>query len=129
MSCWSPEGEVTREADIETALQLSDAFGQDEATRRLDHREMRERLREVAEVVTGLGVELLGVETERRRDADQSLQQVTRALLLADDGEGRDQPERADQERALLARQSVVGLVGAVAQDESVFGQIVGDRE
>ena len=35
------QGAVTREADIDTALQLSDAFGQDEATRRLDHREMR----------------------------------------------------------------------------------------
>jgi len=52
---------------------------------------MRERLREVAEVVTGFRVELLSVETERRRDPDPSLlQQVAGALLLVDDGERRD---------------------------------------
>ena len=52
---------------------------------------MRERLREVAEVVTGFPVELLSVETERRRDPDPSLlQQVAGALLLVDDGERRD---------------------------------------
>ena len=52
---------------------------------------MRERLREVAEVVTGFRVELLSVETERRRDPDPSLlQPVAGALLLVDDGERRD---------------------------------------
>ena len=52
---------------------------------------MRERLREAAEVVTGFRVELLSVETERRRDPDPSLlQQVAGALLLVDDGERRD---------------------------------------
>ena len=48
---------------------------------------------------------------------------------LADDRQRRHQPERADQERALLARQAVVGLVGAVAQHEPVLGQLVGDRQ
>ena len=47
---------------------------------------------------------------------------------LADDRQRRDEPERADQEAALLARQAVVGLVGAVAQHEAVLGQVVGDR-
>ena len=52
---------------------------------------MRERLREVAEVVTGFRVELFSVETERRRDPDPSLlQPVAGALLLVDDGERRD---------------------------------------
>ncbi len=95
---------------------------------RLDQREVRERLREVAEVPAGVGVELLGVEAERRGDPQQPLHQVARPLQLADDRERRDQPERADQERALLAGQAVVGLVGAVAQDEAVLGQVVGDR-
>ena len=55
---------------------------------------MRERLREVAEVVTGFRVELLSVETERRRDPDPSLlQQVAGALLLVDDGERRDRQD------------------------------------
>ena len=64
------------------------------------------------EVAAGVGVELLGVEAERRRDAQQPLHQVAGALQLADDRQRGDEPERADQERALLARQAVVGLVG-----------------
>ena len=48
--------------------------------------------------------------------------------MSPDRAEGRHQPERADQEGALLARQSVVGLVGAVAHHEPVLGQLLGDR-
>ena len=55
--------------------------------------------------------------------------QVERPLLLADDHERRDQPERADEERALLAGHPVVGLVGPVAQHEAVLGELVGDRQ
>ena len=55
--------------------------------------------------------------------------QVAGALLLADDRQAGDQPEGADQEAALLAGQAVVGLAGAVAQDEAVLGQVVGDRQ
>ncbi len=95
----------------------------------LDQREVRERLREVAEVPARVDVELLGVQPERRRDPDEPLHQVPGALHLADDGQRRDQPERADHERALLAGQPVVGLVGPVAQHEAVLGQLVGDRE
>ena len=40
---------------------------------------------------------------------------------LADLGQRRDEPERADQERALLAAQPVVGLVDPVAEDEPVL--------
>ena len=90
---------------------------------------MGEGLREVAQVVARVDVELLGVEAERRPDAQQALHQVAGALGLADDGEGGDEPERADQERALLAGQAVVGLVGAVAQHEPLLGQLVGDRQ
>ena len=50
------------------------------ARRRLDQGEVRERLREVAEVPAGAGVELLGVEAERRGDAEQALHQVAGAL-------------------------------------------------
>ena len=103
-------------------------LGDDDPRRGLDQREVRERLREVAEVPAGVGVELLGVEPERRGDPQQPLHQVARPLQLADDRERRDEPERADQERALLAREAVVGLVGAVAQHEAVLGQVVGDR-
>ena len=95
---------------------------------RLDQREVREGLREVAQVPAGAGVELLGVEAQRRGDAEQALHQVAGPLVVADDRQRRHEPERADQEAALLARQAVVGLVGAVTQHETVLGQVVGDR-
>ena len=44
---------------------------------------------------------------------------------LADDRQRRHEPERADEERPLLARQAVVGLPRPVAQDEAVLGQLV----
>ena len=90
---------------------------------------MRECLRHVAEEPGRVDVELLRVEPERGRDLEQPLHQVAGALHLADDRQRRDQPERADQERALLAGHSVIGLVGLVAQDEAVLGELVRDRE
>src|SRR5512132_53132 len=45
--------------------QFGDGFRDDDARGRLDEREVRERLREVAEVPAGLDVELLRVEAER----------------------------------------------------------------
>jgi hypothetical protein len=87
-----------------------------------------EGLREVAEVTSRVGVELLGVEAERRRNPKQLLHQVACPLELPDDRQRRHEPERADEERALLARQTVVGLVGAIAEHEAVLGQLLGDR-
>ena len=107
---------------------LLQLLGDDDPRRRFDQRQVRERLREVAEVTPGVRVELLREQAQRRRDPQQPLHQVARALELADDRERRDEPERADQERALLARQAVVGLLGPVAEDEAVLGQVVGDR-
>ena len=108
--------------------QLRESFSEDDSRRGLDEGEVREGLREVAEVPAGARVELLGVEAERRRDAQQALHQVAGALQLADDRQRGDEPEGADQEAALLARQAVVGLVGLVAKDEAVLGQVVRDR-
>src|SRR4051794_14846149 len=108
---------------------LIQPFGHDDPRRRLDQGEVREGLREVAEVPAGVDVELLGEEPQRRGDAQQPLHQVAGSLLLADDGQGGHQPERADQERALLAAEAVVGLLRAVAQDEAVLGELVGDRD
>ena len=104
-----------------------DPLGQDDPRGRLDQREVREGLREVAQVAARAGVELLGVEAERRRDAEQPLHQVAGTLPVADDRERRHQPERADQEAPLLAGEAVVGLAGPVAEDEAVLRQVVGD--
>ena len=69
----------------------------------VDQRQVRERLRVVAEVAPAGGLELLGVEPERRGVGEQPLAQVLGLAVLADLRQRRDQPERADQERALLA--------------------------
>ncbi len=66
---------------------------------------------------------------ERGGDPQEALHQVAGPLHLAHQGQGRDEPEGADEERALLARQAVVGLLGAVAQHEAVVRQLVGDRQ
>ena len=50
----------------------------------LDQGEVREGLREVPEVAAGVDLELLGVQAERRGDAQQPLHQVARPLHLAD---------------------------------------------
>ena len=85
----------------------------------LHQRQVRERLREVAEVPAGRGVELLRVEAERRGDPQQPLHQVAGHLQLADDRKRRHEPEGADQERALLAREAVVGLVRSCSAGRS----------
>ena len=61
---------------------------------------------------------------------DSSFSNRARArVLFADHGQCRHQPERADGERALLARQAVVGGVDPIAQHQTVLGQLVGDGE
>src|SRR5215208_7197058 len=94
----------------------------DQASRRLDQREVREGLREVPEVPPGGCIELLRVEAERRRDAQQTLHQVASPLGLTDDRQGRHEPERTDQERPLLPGEAVVGLAGAIAEDVAILG-------
>src|SRR3954471_3553215 len=58
--------------------------GADDVHDGVDQRQVGERLREVAEVPPGAGVDLLGVEVQRRRVAEQLLAQVTREPVLAD---------------------------------------------
>ena len=69
----------------------------------VDQRQVGERLREVAEMATGLGLQLLGEEVEPAGRLEQPLAELAGPLALADLRERRDQPEGADQEGALLA--------------------------
>ena len=96
---------------------------------RVDQRQVRERLREVAEVAARLVVELLGEQAERAGVRQQPLAQRPGSPELADLDQRRDEPERADQEASLLAGEAVVGLLDAVAEHEPVLGQLVGDRQ
>src|SRR4051794_12430023 len=107
-----------------TTVELVQALGDDDSRSRLDQGEVGERLRKVPEVATRRGVELLGVQPQRRRDAQELLHQVAGRLRLVHDRQRRHEPERADQEAALLAGKAVVGLAGAVAQYEAVLRQV-----
>ncbi len=72
---------------------------------RVYQRQVGERLRVVSEVAPGARLELLRVQTERRGVAPAAARtgRIARSAL-ADLRQRRHQPERADQERALLAR-------------------------
>src|SRR3989442_10397917 len=92
------------------------ALGADHVHDGVDQSQVRERLREVAEVAAAPGVDLFGVELQRARIREQLLAQLPRARDLTDLAKRRHHPERADRERALFARQAVVGFLGAVPQ-------------
>jgi hypothetical protein len=102
--------------------------GADDVHDRVDERQVRERLREVAQVPARAGVDLLRVELQRRGVAEHLLAQLPGPPRLADLLERADEPEGADGERALLALEPVVRLVRAVAQDQPVHRQLVVDR-
>ena len=112
-----------KRADVEALLRV------DHVQDGVDQRQVRERLREVAEVPAAARVDLLGVEAERARVREQLLAEVVRARELADLDERRDEPERADRERSLGAAQAVVGLGRPVAEHEPVDRELVRDRE
>src|SRR5258708_21733115 len=79
-----------------------------------------ERLREIAKVTPGLAIYLLGIELQGARVREQLLAELAGTPVLADHRPRRHQPERADRQVALLAREPVVGLVDAVTQHQPV---------
>jgi len=102
---------------------------EDQVHEGVDQREVRERLREVPEVTAGVRFDLLGIQQERAREGQQLLAQGAGTGELPDVGESRDQPERADREGPFLTGEAVIGLLDAVAQDEVVFGEFIGDGQ
>src|SRR5581483_6953420 len=84
--------------------------------RRVDQRQVRETLREVAEELAARGVDLLRVEADVVRELEQLLHRLARLLDAADARERLDEPERAREERALLP------LLAAVAVEEWAAG-------
>src|SRR5438046_1328001 len=75
--------------------------------RRVDEADVTERLREVAEQFPGRRVDLLGEQSQVVAVADGSLEHGPRPVGLAGAGEGFGEPERAEEEGALLAREPV----------------------
>ena len=75
--------------------------------RRVHEREVRERLREVAEQPLRDGVVLLGEQADVVREADEPLEERARFVVAADQLVAVDEPERAREEHALAGRQAV----------------------
>jgi hypothetical protein len=88
----------------------------------VDERQMGEGLREVSQVAAGPGVDLLGIQQQRAGVRQQLLAQPPRAADLADLRQRRDEPERADRERPLLAAEAVIGFLYPVPQNQVVLG-------
>src|SRR3954452_14138098 len=108
--------------------ELGHGLGDDDGARGLDQGQVGEGLGKIPQEAAGSGIELLGIETEGGGDAKQPLHQVAGALHLADDRQGGDEPERADQEAALLAGEAIVRLVSPVAQHEAALREVLVDR-
>ena len=68
-----------------------------------DQREMRERLREVAEQLPAAHVHLLREQAERRAEMEQPLEATLGLLEVTGVGKRVDEPERREEERALVA--------------------------
>src|SRR4029079_10071230 len=77
------------------SAQLIEDFRQHDSRGRFDEREVRERLRAVAEVPARVDVELLGVEPEGRRDLEEAFEEVARLLEFSHDCERGDHPKGA----------------------------------
>ena len=109
--------------------QLQLLLGPDDVQDCIDQRQVGECLREVAQVAAGERIDLLGEQRQRTGQREKLLAQTAGAGQLADFNQRGHQPERADREGALLAGEAVVGLLNAVAQNQAVLGQLVGDRQ
>ena len=104
-------------------------LGADHVDHGVDQRQVCERLREVTQMATGVRVDLLRVQLERAREPEQTLAEMLCPIQFADLDEGGHQPEGTDGERSFFTAQSVVGGVDAIAQDQPLFGELVGDRQ
>src|SRR5215213_1200574 len=99
-----------------------------ESERAVDQRQVRQRLREVADQPLCTRVVLLAQQPHVVTQREQPLEELFGLALAADAPQRLDQPEAADQERSLVPGKAVVGFARAVAQDEAVFGQLVSYR-
>jgi hypothetical protein len=96
---------------------------------RVDQGQMRECLRAVAKVLSAVGVDFFGVQVQGTGQRQQLFAQAPRALPFTDQGQGRDEPERADRKGSLLPFQAVIGCFDAVAEHQAITGKLIGDRQ
>src|SRR5215831_7798981 len=90
-----------------------------EVDRRVDQRQVAERLREVAELLGGWA-DLLRVQAQAIGVGEHFLEDQARFRHAAGAGQRVDVPERADGEGPLVAAQAVRGGARVVAVDQAV---------
>ena len=88
------------------------------AVHRAHQGEVGQRLRHVPGHAPADRVVLLGEEADVVREAGQDVEHLRRPVDVVHPGEGVGEPERACQERVLVAGHAVVGVLGAVAEQE-----------
>src|SRR5204862_941710 len=101
-------------------LALAHLLVGDHVRDRVDQGQVGERLWIVAELGAAPRLDLLAVEAEGGAVSQQSLAELAGPLALPDFRERRNQPEGADRERPLLAGETVVGLIDAIAEHQPV---------
>src|ERR671931_1967990 len=105
------------------ALRLTDR------PRGVDQPDVAERLWEVAEQLAGPGVHLLRQQPHVVGVRDRALEHRPGPIDPSGHGQRLRQPERAEQERALVTGEPVDALLGAVPVDQAAFvGQPFVDR-
>src|SRR5215212_3179330 len=101
-----------------------------EGERGLDERQVRERLRKVAELHLGPRILFFAQKAEIVTQSEQAIEQRLRFVQPALHGEDFDQPERASQEDTFTRRQPIdmLLLLASVAKQETVDTQLASDR-
>src|SRR4051794_4451751 len=128
-AAFRPQSTVLSKPSIRTGRHALLLFRTDEVHHCVDECEVGEGLGEVAVVPACVRVQFFGVEVQWARVAEQFLAERAGPSQLADLRQSRYQPERADREGALVARETVVRLFGPVAQNQSFFGQLFRNGE
>ena len=109
-------GEMTVVIDVLPARRVR------EVHRGVDERDMRERLRKVADLALGDVVVLFGEEADVVSKRQQLLEELHGFVMPADHLEVVDHPERTGEKGTLASDQTIggTGVLGVVAEDKAV---------
>src|SRR5215213_8205453 len=101
-----------------------------EGERGLDERQVRERLRKVAELHPGPRIVFFAQEAEIVTQSEQAIEQRLRFVQPALHSEDFDQPERASQEDAFARWEPIdmLLILASVAKQETVDTELASDR-
>src|SRR5712691_200411 len=98
-----------------------------EVMRGVDERDVRERLREVADLAAAARVVLLGQQADVVAQREDPLEQRARLVDAPEQHVRVGEPEAARDEHPFARRQAVLGFTGAVPDDEAVAQQLALD--